>query len=111
MTDDEQGDTTESERTRLTDKVGVIGLDHTEYPQEDHITTVNADILTSVLTILEELGWSQVDVIAADSDEGSADYPMLVLRPPTDSIFGGSQAGICVAPKTEKGRDIRGDDE
>jgi len=54
------------------------------------------------LELLDTLGWDQVDVCTVESEQ--TDYPMLLLRPPTDSIFGGEQAGIALTPKTEKGR-------
>lgn len=91
-----------NESKRLMDKVGVMGLDDTEYPQEEHITTIDVEYLKSAMVILDELGWTQIDVCAIPSEE--ADYPMLRLKPPHESFFGGENAGIAITPKTEKGR-------
>lgn len=93
-----------TEITRLTDKVGIIGLDATDYPQESHETTVNTDLLQQSLELIETLGWEQVDVRTVEGN-GDSDYPMLILRPPQKAVFDSTeQAGIAITPVTEKGR-------
>jgi len=91
---------------RLTDQVGVVGIDGTDYDDEQfkHITTVKGDILLQAAEILDTLGWKEVDVTAVGRPTDDEGYPMLILRPPTDSLFGGEQAGIAVTPRTEQGR-------
>jgi hypothetical protein len=97
---------------RVTDKIGVLGLDGTEYPERgEHVTTVNGNILRDALEILDTLGWDQVDVIMVDG-KGEPDYPMMVLRPPEGALFAtaGPPAGIAITPLTEDGRNGDGDD-
>ena len=93
-----------NEPVRITDKVGVLGIDATDYgDRETHQTTINTELLADAADIIATLGWDQVDVITVESSE-SADNPMLVLRPPHESVCGGEQAGIAITPRTEKGR-------
>lgn len=96
-----------TDETRLTDKVGVIGIDATDYDDlENHQTTVSVSLLRQGLDLIDTLGWDQVDVITVDPMDDKADYPMLILRPPSDALFGpDGQAGIAITPKTEQGRD------
>jgi hypothetical protein len=97
---------------RITDKIGVVGLDATDYPEEqtERVTSLNTKYLLQGLEILETLGWSQVDVCLVEPyDDDEADNPALVLRPPTDSFFGGKQAGIAITPVTDKGRRVNDD--
>ena len=93
---------------RITDQVGVVGIDATDYPDEqtEHVTTLNSEYLMQGLEILDTLGWKQVDVCTVKDESGMADHPMLVLRPPTESLFGGEQAGIAITPRTERGRGV-----
>jgi hypothetical protein len=93
--------------TRLTDPVGVIGIDATDYGEdESHETTVDVSLLKQGLEVIETLGWDQVDVRTVQPNGDVADYPLLVLRPPEDSFFGAEgQAGIAIAPRTEQGRE------
>ena len=92
--------------TRVTDNVGLVGIDASEYPddQTERVTTVATDILQDSIDILDTLGWSEVDVCFVEPSDDDADQPMLMLKPPTDSLFGGEQAGIIVAPRTESGK-------
>lgn len=92
--------------TRVTDNVGLVGIDASEYPDEqtEHVTTVATDILQDGIDILDTLGWSEVDVCFVEPSDDDADYPMLMLRPPRKSLFGEEQAAICVAPRTESSR-------
>jgi hypothetical protein len=95
-----------TDETRLTDKIGIVGLDGTDYGElETHQTTVDTDILKQGIELLDTLGWDQVDVVTVESgNDDNADYPLLVLRPPHESLFSGDQAGIAMTPRTEKGR-------
>jgi len=94
-----------SESVRLTDKVGIVGLDGTDYGEyEKHQTTINTDILKQGIELLETLGWEQVDVCTVTTPNEQTDYPMLMLKPPHESLFSGDQAGIAITPRTEKGR-------
>jgi len=98
-----------TEVTRVTDKVGIVGIDATAYGEYgNHETTIDTEILKQGLELLETLGWDQVDVCTVDSD-GVSDYPLLVLRPPHESLFSGDQAGIAITPVTEKGREVDND--
>lgn len=92
-----------TEHPILTDKVGVIGLDAVEYPEHEHITTVSVGYIKQATELLDVLGWDQVDVCSVPSK--NADYPMLVLRPPHESLFAGEQAGISITPRTKQGRE------
>jgi hypothetical protein len=96
-----------TDETRLTDKVGVIAVDATDYGElENHQTTISTGLLRQGLDLIETLGWEQVDVITVAPMDDNADYPMLILRPPRDALFGpDGQAGIAITPKTEQGRD------
>lgn len=40
-----------------------------------------------------------------DALESASVDTMLVLRPPTESLFGGEQAGIAITPRTRNGRE------
>jgi len=95
-----------TDEIRLTDKVGVIAIDATDYGElESHETTVSVDMLKQGLELIETLGWDQVDIRTVETNNDSPDYPLLVLRPPSEALFGGSgQAGIAITPRTEKGR-------
>lgn len=86
---------------RVTDKVGVVGLDGTDYPNAERVTTLQTELLMQGIEILDTLGWNEVDVCKV----GGPDNPMMVLRPPRDSLFGGEQAGIAITPRTDKGRE------
>jgi len=97
-------------KRRVTDKLGVVGLDTVEYPEEqtERITTLDATNLKKALSILETLGWNEVDVCAVEPDD--VDNPMLVIKPPTKPLFAGEQAGIAITPRTEKGRNPTSND-
>jgi len=86
---------------RVTDKVGVVGLDGTDYPNAEQVTTLKTDYLLQGLEILDTLGWGEVDVCLVDGPN----QPGVILRPPTDSLFAGEQAGIAIAARTEQGRE------
>jgi len=86
---------------RVTDKIGIVGLDGTDYPNAEQVTTIKTEILMQGIEILDTLGWKEVDVCTVEGDG----HPMLVLRPPMDSLFGGEQAGIAITPRTEQGRE------
>jgi len=89
---------------RLTDRVGVIGLDGTEYGElGERQTTIDTEILQQGIELLDTLGWNQVDVCTV-AGANETDNPMLVLRPPRDSLFSGEQAGIAITPRTDQGR-------
>jgi hypothetical protein len=53
---------------RLTDKVGVIGLDGSAYDGE-YQTTIDADLLKQGIELLETLGWEKVDITTVESEE------------------------------------------
>jgi len=89
---------------RLTDRVGVIGLDGAEYGElGERQTTIDTEILKQGIELLDTLGWNQVDVCTVAGDD-KTDNPMLVLRPPRESLFSGEQAGIAITPRTDQGR-------
>jgi len=90
-----------SEAVRVTDMIGVVGIDASDYDDVEHVTTVDVENLQRTLTLLEELGWGSVDIGAV---EGEDDYPLLVIQPPRDALFGDDQAALTVAPLTEQGR-------
>lgn len=90
---------------RLTDRVGVIGLDGTEYNElGERQTTIDTEILQQGIELLDTLGWNQVDVCTVAGANENTDNPMLVLRPPRESLFSGEQAGIAITPRTDQGR-------
>ena len=93
---------------RVTDKVGVVGLDGTDYPNAERVTTLKTELLLQGIEILDTLDWNEVDVCKVDG----AGQPAIVLRPPTDSLFAGEQAGIIITPRTEQGRGkLEGDNQ
>lgn len=96
------------EPTRLTDKVGIIGIDATDYGElEEQQTTVAVDLLRQALDLIDTLGWEQVDVLTVEpTTDDPDDQPMVILRPPHSALFGPAdgQAGIAVTPRTEQGR-------
>lgn len=87
---------------KLMDKVGVMGLDNTNYPNEEHLTTIETEYLKTAINVMDELGWNQLDVCYVP---GKGDYPLLRFKPPSKSLFAGENAGFSIAPRTEKGRD------
>jgi hypothetical protein len=91
--------------TRLTDKVGVISLDATEYEHSEYVTTVNTDELQRGLRLLDELGWDSVDIAVVPPRSDDAN-PLLGLQQPRESLMSGDQAAITIAPLTDKGRDL-----
>jgi hypothetical protein len=94
-----------SESVRLTDKIGVVGIDGTDYGEyEEHQTTIDTEILKQGIELLDTLGWEQVDVCTVSTPNEQADYPMLMLKPPHESLISGDQAGIAITPRTEEGR-------
>jgi len=91
----------ELDEVRVTDKVGVVGIDGTDYPNAEQVTTLKTKYLLQGIEILETLGWDEVDICLVDGP----DQPGIILRPPTESLFAGEQAGIAIASRTEQGRE------
>ena len=91
----------ELSEVRITDKVGVVGIDGTDYPNAEQVTTLKTEYLLQGIEILDTLGWNEVDVCLVDGPN----QPGVILRPPRDSLFAGEQAGIAIAARTKQGRE------
>ena len=102
---DQNGSDGGIESVRLTDKIDVIALDGTDYPDAavKRHSTVSVSVLQDALELVDTLGWETVDIITAHPD--SDDLRVVALQPPSDSPLAGEQAAITVAPLTETGRE------
>lgn len=90
-----------SESNRLSDPVGVIALDATEYPQEEHVTTIDVGLLKDSMELLETLGWDKIDVNIVPSHDEPEKNPMLMFRTPQDPFFASENTGVAIAPKVD----------
>jgi len=94
-----------SDYPRLTDQIGIIGLDASPYDDHGtHHTTVDIDNLKTAFELLDVLGWDTIDVCTVESTDETPDHSLLVFRPPRESLFSGDQAGVAIAPLTDHGR-------
>ena len=101
--DDSGEESNDENRSQLTDKAEVVGLDATDYDDEriDRVTTVSVATLSLQLELLETLGWDTVDVVTVDPKEGQeAANPLLAFRPRADGWFS-EQAAVAAAPKSQ----------
>jgi len=92
---------------QLTDKIGVVGLDATDYGDlETHETSVDLQHLKTAVELIETLGWDKLDVCLVhppeSDDEHGPDFPMLSLR--TSEPLFSSGGAVTIAPLTDKGR-------
>jgi len=92
---------------QLTDKIGVVGLDATDYEHlETHETSVDLQHLKTAIELIETLGWQKLDVCLVhppeSDDENGPDFPMLSLR--TSKPLFSAGGAVTIAPLTEKGR-------
>jgi hypothetical protein len=87
---------------RITDRLDVVGLDGTEYDEEnvERLTTVKGTFLEQATDVLGALGWDDVDVSVVQKPDKPDVNPMLAIEPSTDgSVLADKQAAIVIAPK------------
>jgi len=88
--------------SRITDRLNVVGLDGTEYDEEnvERLTTVKGTFLEQATDVLGALGWDDVDVSVIEHPDDPEQNPMLAIEPSTEgSVLADKQAAIVIAPK------------
>jgi len=110
---DAEGDEGLKQGGQLTDKIGVVGPDATDYGNlETHATSVDVQHLKTAIELIETLGWEKIDVCLVEppesDDEGDPDYPLLSLQ--TNEPLFSAGGAVTIAPLTEKGRGGDGGD-
>jgi len=89
----------------LADRLNTIAIDSGKYADAEKMTKVDTALLQRATSIIDELGWREVDIrLVEPEDDWAVDNPAVLLSPPR------LNTGILLAPMIEDDEEVSDDE-